>query len=1033
MSASAYRRVIESAASGKKFHVLQLVRRDPETAAILAKLVPSTNPTQYNQEGQREITQPNLYEFRNAAEQTARNINDAETVMGLLPDMELAQQVLVASIGSPKDMMSIDLTFTPPEGLMPPDVSGALIDRYRRHFEQVHKIKALIPEILRCALFRTGSFPIAVIPENSIDAVINGEQRLSMEALSEHIYADGTIRPLGILGPVQKSAPTEQRTTGISAESFSDWRISDSENRHVGQVRFELAFQQPLAVQDVFLTVTDNPTVLKVPAIRQKIRERRILASLKSPALESVGYGREMSIAEMNDRELTGVLYRNRQYGYQPIASVKTQEQLTRRTVGSPLTMHIPSEAVIPVHVPGTPEHQVGFFVLLDMEGHPIVRQAITDSYQQMTQQLNTGGAFPSAMINKVRSQMEGFNFTNRESLDYSARVYGDMIEQDLLARLRNGVYGSGVEIARREEVYRVMLARALARQNSQLLFIPAEFMTYFAFRFNENGIGESLLDEIRILNGLRTTLLFSNVMAGVRNSIARTDVKIKLDEEDPNPEKTMETIMNETARLRSNQMPVGISSPYDVLDFIARAGFNFVVEGHPGYPDVNIDFGEKNTSYAKPDTDLEDNLRKRALMKVGTPPELIDTASQPEFATSIVTSNTLMSKRVMQLQDEFHPQLAAHMRIHVMNTAETMADLKQILRDNFTKLKFDREDRQEARSVSDYRASFRTNPRPDRKAEVPVITDRPVLGKAGSRDVGEDQKEYLVEQILIEFLMNVEVSLPRPNSSTLENQVTALETYTKALEAGLEAWISEKFFNVDTAGDVAAKIETLKEVAKAYYVRLYMIENGMLPELAQLTTMDEDGKPLVDVFRMQTEHIEQLQKAFGDFFKGLLPITNRANEKFKTVQDKSTTEASDSYSSSSSDTSGGGEYDFGGGGEGDIGGMGGGEMPDFGGGEGFGAMQTPEGEGGPTPSPFGSGGGENTGDEEDASPGGGTGTDETTGNETGGEAANETGGETGNDSGEGKPQKPGTKKKGGEDEEENPEEGEEGEEGPQT
>lgn len=933
MSSSAYRRVIESAATGKKFHVLQLVRRDPETAAMLAKLVPSTNPPQYNQEGQREITQPNLYEFRNAAEQTARNVNDAETVMGLLPDMELAQQVLVASIGSPKDMMSIDLTFTPPEGLMPPDVSGALIDRYRRHFEQVHKIKALIPEILRAALFRTGSYPIAVIPENSVDAVINGEQRLSMEALSEHIYADGTIRPLGILGPVQKSAPTEQRMTSISAESFADWRFNGWESRHVGQVRFELGFTQPLPQEDVFLSVTDNPTVLKIPEIKQKIRERRILDSLRSPALEAVGYGREMSIAEMNDRELTGVLYRNRQYGYQPIASVKTQEQLTRRTVGSPLTMHIPSEAVIPVHVPGTPEHQVGFFVLLDMEGHPIVRQAITDSYQQMTQQLNTGGSFPSAMINKVKSQMEGFNFTNRESLDYSARVYGDMIEQDLLARLRNGVYGSGVEIARREEVYRVMFARALAKQNSQLLFIPAEFMTYFAFRFNENGIGESLLDEIRILNGLRTTLLFSNVMAGVRNSIARTDVKIKLDEEDPNPEKTMETIMNETARLRSNQMPVGISSPYDVLDFIARAGFNFVVEGHPGYPDVNIDFGEKNTSYAKPDTDLEDNLRKRALMKVGTPPELIDTASQPEFATSIVTSNTLMSKRVMQLQDEFHPQLAAHMRIHVMNTAETMADLKQILRDNFTKLKFSREDRQDARQYSH-------NP-PDRKAEVPVVTNRPEL-PAGDRNVGEQQKEYLVEQILVEFLMNVEVSLPRPNSSTLENQVTALETYTKALEAGLEAWISEKFFNVDTAGDVAAKIETLKEVAKAYFVRLYMIENGMLPELAQLTTMDEDGKPLVDVFKMQTEHIEQLQKAFGDFFKGLLPITNRANEKFKTVQDKSTTEATDSYSSSS-DTSGGEDYGFGGGGgEGD---MGGGEMPDFGGGGGFGGPESPDGQ----------------------------------------------------------------------------------------
>jgi hypothetical protein len=120
-----------------------------------------------------------------------------------------------------------------------------------------------------------------------------------------------------------------------------------------------------------------------------------------------------------------------------------------------------------------------------------------------------------------------------------------------------------------------------------------------------------------------------------------------------------------------------------------------------------------------------------------------------------------------------------------------------------------------------------------------------------GNQDVGEEQKEYLIEQILGEFLMSVEVSLPRPNSSTLENQVTVLETYIKALDAGLEVWISEKSFNVDTAGDVAAKVETVKEVAKAYCVRLFMAGNGMLPELALLTTMDEDGKPLVDVFMM--------------------------------------------------------------------------------------------------------------------------------------------------------------------------------------
>ncbi|CAE6854207.1 hypothetical protein R75461_07624 [Paraburkholderia nemoris] len=192
------------------------------------------------------------------------------------------------------------------------------------------------------------------------------------------------------------------------------------------------------------------------------------------------------------------------------------------------------------------------------------------------------------------------------------------------------------------------------------------------------------------------------------------------------------------------------------------------------------------------------------------------------------------------------------------------------------------------------------------------------------------------------------------------------------------------------TGGDIAAKIETLKEVAKAYFIRLYMIENGMLPELAQLTTMDEDGKPLVDVYSMQTEHIEQLQKAFGEFFKGLLPITNRANEKFKTVQDKSTTEATDSYSSGS-DTSGGDDCGFGGGGGEN---MGRGEMPDFGAGEeGLGVTQPGE-----------------RGEHEPAE----------TGSESGGR------GDEGGEATSSEPEKTTRKGKGGNEEEEEPNEGDE-------
>ncbi len=930
---SGYQKAIELAGSGKKFPVMRLVREDPTMAATLAKLIPSQHPVEYGEEGNRRPAAPNLYSFRNAAEQTAQNVNDAETVLQLLPDMELAQQILVSSVGSPKDMMSLELTYTAPEGLMAPDVSSAMTDRYRQHFEQVHKIKPLIPKILRDMLFQTGSYGVAVIPENSVDEVINGQVRMSMEALSDEIFPDGTVRPLGLLGPSSKRTPTEEsaRRPGLATEAFNDY--SSDVEKDVGMVRFEQSFEKPLEAQDVFLTVNDNfMTALKIPQINAKVREQRVLSRVGSRAMESVGLTDRNPLQSMNDRELTGALYRNRKYGYQPVTSLKTQDQLDRRTVGNPMVMHIPSEAIIPVHVPGTPQNQIGFFVLLDEDGHPVVRQAITDHYQQQAQRMSTSGSFPSAMLTKVKSQMQGFDMYNRDHLDYSARVYGEMVEQDLLARLRNGAYGNSVEIGKSEEIYRIMFARALARQHTQLLFIPAEFMTYFALRFNQDGIGESLLDEMKILNSLRTMLLFANVMAGIKNSIGRTNVKVKFDEDDGNPEKTLETTIHEVIRSRQNFLPLGVNSPAEVMDFITRAGYEFTYEGHPGMPDVSIDFTEKNSQYTKPDTDLEDNLRKRAIMKTGVPPETIDAAYQPELATSVVTNNILLSKRVMQIQDEFHPQLAAHMRQHAMNSEELMDDLKSILRENFEKLTLSKDDKRDAR----------VNEREEgtglaySKNGIPIVdeklpdSEKGSDGKGDMKSLSEEQKEYVINQVVVDFVMNITVSLPRPNSTTLENQLTALKAYSDALDVTLEAWISDNFFTPDTAGDVAEKVNVMKSVAKAYFMRQWMSENGMLTELGQLTTTNEDGKPVIDVFKMQADHIETLTKTFNEFFKGMVPITNKENEVFKDTMSKSTTQAEGSSTDfgsndNSTDDSGLGENDLPGAdnGEGDAAGAG--------------------------------------------------------------------------------------------------------------
>jgi hypothetical protein len=839
------KKIIDGVKNGDRYPVLDLVRDSPGMAAQISKMIPGVTQSLYDQQGNLQPVAPDVGVFKQASERVGQNISDSQITMQVLPDMELSAQILVSSIISPKDMMSTELTYESAEGLLPPNVNAAMMARIREYLEQDYKITPQLPIILRDMLFNTGSYAAAVIPENSIDEAINGSGRVTLESLGSDINPDGSIRSIGILGPVDKHFPTQKReVAGLSLESFGDFVPQpDIDPRMTLAGTFEGGVE-------TFISVTDNHNLLKIPKLQQKLREQRVVQALRpgNRAMES------FNPIKLNDREMTGMIYKDRKFGYKPISTLKTQEQLNRNTVGNPLVLHLPSEAVIPVYVPGSVEQQVGFFVLIDADGNPIVKPKSIDYYYEMGSRLGTSGSFPSAMLNKVSSQMDGFNPQDRNHLDYSARAFGPMVEQDLLARLRNGMYGNGVAIAKKEEVYRIMLARALAKQHTQLLFLPIELMTYFAFRYDDNGFGKSLLDDMKIINALRTQLLFANVMASIKNSIGRTEVKIKVDEHDPNPQKTMEMAKDLILRSRQGSLPIGLSNPADVSDFLAKANVEFTYEGHPGLPDVAIDFGEKSSNYVKPDTELEDSLRRRAIMSTGLSPETVDASFNTEFATSIVTNNILLSKRVMQMQEQFTPLLSDHLRKALMNSEGVVKDLTEILMNSFDELKVDKDDK--------------ANPRGEVGAQLqPNDTNATAV------------KFMYVNRILREFIMNFQVTLPKPNSVTLENQLVALETYSKALDIYLDNMLNTDMFTQDTIGQVSGQVDTVKAIVRSYFIRNWMAENAFLPELSALTTLDEDGKPKLDLFALQGDHLAAMNKSLTQFMVGLQPIKQASDK----------------------------------------------------------------------------------------------------------------------------------------------------------
>jgi hypothetical protein len=846
-----------------KFPIAKLLR-NPDEAALLSKVVRGINTTErYDKNGNRDAINPDISQIRNIASRTTQSINDNRTVLQLLPDLRYASKIIIASTLSPRDLMTVELTYLAPKLPIPTDVSTAMINALKEHYEVNYKIIELLPEILNRGLFETGSYPIAIIPENALDNLINGANfsGISKESLDFVLSADGSYKSLGTLGNADESTGTLVNNRRASIESFAAYSFEELVKTYNPKIAL------PNFSCESHISVTDNFNILRLPEQMDQIRKGKMRQHLRvGAAIE--GYTSKKG-ALVTDRKIEAQLFQHRDKSHTPVAYVKTTDNLERRSVGEPLEMHLPSESVVNVHVPGKPDEHVCHFILTDMDGFPLSSASDTNYSAELQQRFNnpTGG-MASTLLDRVKGEMNGFNANTRGGMDTIVRSYTAMVENNLLARLRNGIYGDKVQFASNQEVYRIMLARSLQGKGTQLICVPAELMCYFAFDYTEDGIGKSLLEDMKVINSLRCVLKFVNVQAAIKNSIGRTEVKIKLDEEDPDPRTTIERAYHEIMRTRGAQFPGGIVTPTDIADWLAGAGMEFTYEGHPGIPDVAIDFGEKSSSHVQPATELDDSLRRESIMHLGVPPEIVDNTFQSEFATSVVTNNLLLAKTALQIQTKLEAQLADYMRKLAFNSERIVSILTKILEDKIEEIttRLDKSDEYEFK-----------------------------------RDKNYDQRQ-LISEILEMFLNGFTVSLPKPNSATIENQKEALESYTELLDKAIDAYVSSEIVNSELNGDVAQYVDAIKGVIRARFIRTYMAENGIMPELAELIHTDEDGRPVVDIYEENAKHTENLTASLTFYMTKINDAMKAAND----VNSNRTGDEAGGYESTGGDSSGG-------------------------------------------------------------------------------------------------------------------------------
>lgn len=836
-------------------------------------------------------------------EQQVRII-DNENALALMPEIEWASRVLVSSILSPKDMTKRELLYNIDIDWLPPSVSATIVEEIKNEIDRVYDYANSLYPVIKDCLFTKGSHPRLVLPEAAVDRVINSGETLTMESISGMFdKKSGHLKRKGFFGEFSKAGVGQK--TSINMESFV------RANSYKGDSSPDEQFLVPTGVdgdkKTIYealpgITLTDNVDAIKLPFYLEAVASATRESLMGFPEVDFGDFQFTESTneskpgftktqikspnAQLTPSEFRAATYKSAPNNMVTHLRIPGQEELKRRSVGRPLVASVPPEAVIPINVPGDVRRKLGYIILIDDDGHYVSLHNSSQLIGRAAQQYNAMNSTDSmgkdnsasAIIGKAARNMTGG--TKATTFRDASKIFEQLVEDNIIPRLMNGAYPGGGEIGDSGDLYTLMLARTLCSMRTRLVFVPADMMSYFAFDYHANGMGKSLLDTNKILISIRAGLLLTRMTGEIRNSIPLTKVTMKIDEEDYDWEKTWSETQDIISKTRQPHYPLNTLAINDLMDWIHQAGFVFAFEGHPGIPDTGFTFDKINHENPLPDQDFYDSLGKTLYMGFGIPPELMDSTYDPEFAIAVATRNIMFTQTILEYQKITSGLITDDHHRLILSDGNIMNSVAGMVKSKWGEI---------ATSL----------PEEDRL----LLKDNP--------------QRYALD-LVKKIVTSIKVTLPSPDATTMENQSEQLQQFKSLLDDLLPAFASEDVISSDLAPEISQKIATMQNMIKAAMTRQFCSEKNIMPELFQISSMDDEGKPAFDLLKITESYTKGVIANIMPFAKSLIS-TDTAVKKDSETLNLGNEGSGGGFSSSGSDSSnfdGGGDFgeDMGGG-----------------------------------------------------------------------------------------------------------------------
>lgn len=845
--------------ASNKYKLPTLTMKRPYTAATVSKL---------NANDKKEKINPLTLNTEQVSKSILSNIKNNDSIMELFPDIELCVRILVSSILSPNDISVTNLNIVSPEIKLPVNIKSQIEDLITVHVNENYDIENKQYDILRETLFTKGAYIEAIIPEAAVDDVIH--QR-------------GTYTNLSTMTSESLINNYLNGSNGfISREDYNfDVKIGDK--------------KLDVSKEDIKLSFTDDFRVLLANEISTEMIHNTINRSLYG-AIEVKDEDKLDKLFGVS-KEDDPIFMDNTKLKDNPYIMVPDASNASRKSIGRPMILKLSPEAVIPIHVVNHPEKHLGYFVLIDKNGIPINPELdqYTDERYSMFKSSETNKNMQFNLITKARNALT--NITEDDVLlDKIEEIYTEIVDNMIKKKLENGYYNEIATLRDTSNLYHVMFMRALRSQETKLLYLPKELVSYFAFEYRDNGTGRSLLEKSSILFSVRAILMFTRMLATLKNSVTTTVVTANLDEDETDAERTISRIVSNALNTRKTQLPFGIINVDDMVQWAQSVGFRFNIKGG-GLPDMDISTEETSTSKVEPDEQIFEWINKSIYASFGLTPQMIDPAYESDYATSLVANNLLFAKFIKQKQAIYNPLITEHIRKILINDMELEGKLREFIKTN----------------LKDIKSSIGLSIKEENK----------------TNDENSIEETSLVEYILKKYKLQSRVELPSPETTEADKLGEALDGYVSKLEKVLDIVLDESNITSEMVGELANSLGTLKNATKTSLVMKWLADNNYMSEITEFLTNDVDGKPVYNVLEDFLGHIDKLVNVGPKFFKDLTKLKDKADEKFKPFTDLQADEGSmDTGGGDTGGDSGGDSGDESGGGEDD--GMGGFDMGDM-------------------------------------------------------------------------------------------------------